>query len=162
MRRLLLLTVCLLLAGCGTGNPDQVKVAETEGVYVDAGNLTYQVQLSRYLNPGSIEDRQYLEGLPSADPGAGSIWFGVWMRVKNYSDATQMPTNSFTISDTENDIFTPVALPETNPFAYHPHPLGHANVLPAPDSAASSGPIQGSLILFKLKTTSLPNRPLLL
>jgi len=33
-------------------------------------------------------------------------------------------------------------------------------VLPTPDSAAASGPIQGSLILFRLKTDSLQNRPL--
>ena len=33
-------------------------------------------------------------------------------------------------------------------------------MLPTPDSAAASGPIQGSLILFRLKTDSLVNRPL--
>jgi hypothetical protein len=33
-------------------------------------------------------------------------------------------------------------------------------VLPIPDSAAASGPIQGALILFRLKTPSLQNRPL--
>jgi len=33
-------------------------------------------------------------------------------------------------------------------------------VLPPPGSAAASGPIQGSLILFRLKTESLQNRPL--
>jgi hypothetical protein len=33
-------------------------------------------------------------------------------------------------------------------------------VLPTPDSAAFNGPIQGSLILFRLKTDTLQNRPL--
>ena len=33
-------------------------------------------------------------------------------------------------------------------------------VLPLPTSAAGQGPTQGSLLLFKLKTDSLQNRPL--
>ena len=45
-------------------------------------------------------------------------------------------------------------------FVYDPILLQHAQVLPTPDTAASSGPIQGSLILFRLKTASLQNRPL--
>ena len=47
-------------------------------------------------------------------------------------------------------------------FRYNPLPLGPSNVLPTPDSAASSGPIQGALILFRLKVESLQNRPLVL
>src|ERR1700712_4380839 len=162
LRKLVLLVfVAAFVAGCGNKTAT-TSVAETEGIYVDVGGLTYQVQLSRYLNPGDIEDREYLQGLPPADknlPG-DEIWFGVWMRVKNYSYTTLTPTETFTISDTQENKFTPVALPETNVFAYRPFPMKPAQVLPTPDSAAASGPIQGSLILFRLKTTSLPNRPL--
>ena len=35
----------------------------TEGTYLDLGGLKYQVQISRLLNPSSIEDRAYLVGL---------------------------------------------------------------------------------------------------
>jgi hypothetical protein len=45
-------------------------------------------------------------------------------------------------------------------FVYDPILLQQSQVLPTPDSAASSGPIQGSLILFRLKVNSLQNRPL--
>ena len=38
--------------------------------------------------------------------------------------------------------------------------LGPDQVYPPPDTAAASGPIQGSLILFKLTNDSLQNRPL--
>ncbi len=83
------------------------------------------------------------------------------MRVKNYSDDALTPTNDFVITDTEGNEFRPVPLDTaTNPFVYEPILLQHAQVLPTPDSAASSGPIQGSLILFRLKTDSLQNRPL--
>jgi len=48
-----------------------------------------------------------------------------------------------------------------NVFAYQPvDKLGPQMVLPPPDAPAGSGPIQGSLLLFKLTTTSLANRPL--
>jgi hypothetical protein len=162
MRRLLLIAaLATAFAGCGV--EDYIHEAETEGVYVDVGNLVYQVQLSRYLNPGDIEDREYLMGLPAGTspqlPGS-ETWFGVWMRVKNYSDETLTPSDDFTIVDTEENEFRPIPLDDTNVFAYRPIPLHADAVLPTPDSAAASGPIQGSLILFKLPVDSLQNRPL--
>jgi hypothetical protein len=169
LRKLVLLVFAAVVAAAfaGCGNKESIVTeAETEGVYVDVAGLTYQVQLSRFLNPGDVEDRQYLMGLPegiSPDLPGDEIWFGVWMRVKNYSDESLTPTDEFTIMDTEENEFRPVPLDvASNPFVYEPHVLHHAQVLPAPDSAASSGPIQGSLILFRLKTDSLQNRPLVL
>lgn len=166
LRKLILLVfVAAFFAGCGD-KEKIVTVADTEGIYVEVAGLTYQVQLSRYLNPGDPEDAQYLQGLPqgvSPELPGDEIWFGVWMRVKNYSDETLKPTSDFTIVDTENGVFRPVALdPKTNPFVYQPIELLHAQVLPTPDTAAASGPIQGSLILFRLNTTSIQNRPLTL
>src|SRR3954447_12469353 len=95
---------CLALAGCGE-KTDITTFAETEGIYLDVGNLVYQVQLSRYLNPADVEDREYLVGVPAdeAQLTADEIWFGVWMRVKNYSDETLTPTTQFRITDTEKN-----------------------------------------------------------
>jgi hypothetical protein len=164
LRKLVLLVfVAAFVAGCGDKEA-VITEAETEGVYVDVGGLTYQVQMSRFLNPGDPEDKEYLHGLPEGInpvlPG-DETWFGVWMRVKNYSDETLRPTSTFTIVDTEEDEFRPVPLDQgSNPFVYEPIELRPAQVLPAPDTAASSGPIQGSLILFRLTTDALGNRPL--
>ena len=161
--RLVILIALLATAFAGCGIDDYIHEAETEGVYVDVGNLVYQVQLSRFLNPDDVEDREYLMGLPTGTspqlPG-DEIWFGVWMRVKNYTDETLTPTDEFTVVDTEENEFRPIPLDDTNVFAYRAIPLGADQVLPLPDSAAASGPIQGSLILFKLTTDSLQNRPL--
>src|SRR6476469_9033103 len=108
LRKLVLLVfVAAFVAGCGDKEPIITK-AETEGVYVDVGGLTYQVQLSRFLNPGDIEDHQYLMGLPAGIPKelpGDEIWFGVWMRVKNYSGEPLTPTDTFTIVDTEGNEF---------------------------------------------------------
>lgn len=151
-------------AGCGDKHAFTTE-AETEGVYLDVGDLVYQVQLSRFLNPSDVEDKQYLTGLPpgTVPPGGDEIWFGVWMRVKNYSGAAQRPTAEFKITDTESNEYRPVPQNRAvNPFIFVAQPLPPAGVLPAPDSAAASGPIQGSLILFRLKTPSLQDRPLVL
>jgi len=164
----LLACAALALSACGssenTGTGRQFE-AQQEGQYIDYSQLTYQVQLSRYLNPADPEDKQYLTGLPAGVnpvlPG-DETWFGVWMRVKNYSGETMTPTGSFQITDTEGDKFQPVPLNPNNPFSYQPIPLLHSQVLPTPDTAAASGPIQGSLILFRLKTDALQNRPLTL
>jgi len=160
---ILVVAASLGIAGCGEKS-DYVRVAETEGTYVDVGNLVYQVQLSRYLNPADPEDREYLVGVPPNEPAptGEETWFGVWMRVKNYSDQAQQPTTNFVITDTENNKYYPIHLPETNPFAYNPPKLPAHQVYPFPDTAAASGPIQGSLILFKLKIVSTSNRPLIL
>jgi len=165
-RQILLLSVALafaaLFAGCGNKGEEHIE-AETEGIYLVAGGLTYQVQISRFLNPGTIDDAQYLEGLPEGVPAqlpGDEIWFGVWMRVKNYSDETLTPTTNFTILDTEENEYRPVPLDDRNPFKYVPIGLRHAELIPVPNSANQSGPIQGSLILFRLKTDSLQNRPL--
>jgi hypothetical protein len=160
-----LLAAGLAVAGCGDKS-SEVHEASTEGISVDVGPLVYQVQLSRYLNPNDVEDRDYLAGLPQGtplDPGGSEIWFGVWMRVKNFSPSTQRPTTDFKITDTEGNSFTPIPQSRAvNPFIYTPNPIPHAGVLPVPDSAPASGPIQGSLILFRLKTTAISNRPLIL
>ena len=163
LRKFLLLSlVAALFAGCGNKGEEHIE-AETEGIYLTAGGLTYQVQMSRFLNPGAVDDEEYLRGLPEGVPAqlpGDEIWFGVWMRVKNYSDETLTPTTNFTIVDTEQNEYRPVPLDASNPFIYEPIALQHAELIPVPNSANQSGPIQGSLILFRLKTDSLVNRPL--
>jgi hypothetical protein len=169
LRKLVLLVfVAAFAVGCGSKSGEgqgRSLEAQQEGMYIDYGDLTYQVQLSRYLNPGDPEDKQYLQGLPegiSPQLPGDETWFGVWMRVKNYSGRTLTPTSTFSIVDTEKDVFRPVPLAPTNPFIYTPKPLLQSQLIPEPETAQASGPIQGSLILFRLTTDALQNRPLTL
>jgi hypothetical protein len=151
------------LAAGGCGSSDTRSLAETEGQYVDVGPLSYQVQISRYLNPGDTEDKSYLTGLPAGttQAGNGDVWFGVFMRVKNYSDKTQTPASDFTITDTEGHRFQPTVLDKKlNAYAYNPTPLPSAQWLPNPQTTPGINPIQGELILFRLSTADLQNRPL--
>jgi hypothetical protein len=149
------------LAGCG--NKIEVRtLGETEGIYIDVGELKYQVQLSRILNPNDEEDRAYLAGLPAGtvQPGSDEAWFGVWMRVQNTtSEKTLTAADEFEIVDTQEHSFTPVEF-EDNPFAYEAQELAPNTVVPSSNTVAGEGVIQGSLILFKLTTEAIANRPL--
>jgi len=161
--RILLATALVLLAGCG-GGTGVVTTAETEGLYLDINGLKYQIQMSRYMNPDDIEDREYLIGLPESTepPGADETWFGVWVRVENTSeDETRPAANTWEIHDTQENVYRPIPVDtDINPFAFEPVDVPPKTVLPPASSAAGQGPIQGSMLLFKLKVDSLQNRPL--
>jgi hypothetical protein len=163
-RLLMVLVLAAALVAGGCGNKQETRtVGETEGIYIDVGDLKYQVQISRILNPSDIEDRNYLTQLPAGTlpPKADEAWFGVWMRVENTNSEKSLPTASnFEIRDTQDNVFHPYDQ-TGNVFAYQAvDKLGPNAVLPNSEAPAGSGPIQGSLILFKLTTTSLANRPL--
>ena len=168
LRLPLLATAALLAAltfvACGGGDQPATH-GESEGSYVQAGPLIYQVQLSRELNPANVEDVEYLQGLASseAQPRGDEEWFGVWVRVQNDTDQTQQSASEFKIVDTTGTEYEPVQLPPSNPFAYRPAAIsndGFQPIQPDPDSGAGAGPIQGSMLLFKLSTDVYANRPL--
>jgi hypothetical protein len=160
---LALSAVALVAAGCGQKDSEVRTLGETEGLYVDVGPLTYQVQISRYINPADVEDSAYLHGLSASDRklAPDQVWFGVFMRVQNYTDQTHSTASDITIRDTQKNVYRPVAIDTAqNVFAYSSRPLGGSAVLPDPESLAAQGPIGGSLILFKLNVDSTQNRPL--
>ncbi len=157
----------LLLAACGSGAAKNQPSThgDSEGSYVKAGPLLYQVQLSRELNPQSVDDHQYLSGIPSGTPrpAADEEWFGVWMRVQNSTGTSAPAASDFKIVDTLGNVYAPIPLATTNALSYQPRSVQSKSgqpVLPDPDAAAGSGPIQGSMLLFKLKTSVYANRPL--
>ncbi len=165
MRRLLapaLVLAALVAAGCG-GHTGQRVTAETEGLYVHVGELTYQVQISRYLNPADQEDRAYFQGLPEGAeqiPGDES-WFGVFVRVQNESDEAHRAAGDIVIEDTQENKYRPVSLGDENVFAYRAEMVLPNSVYPAPDTIAAQGPVgNGRLLLFRLPVDAFQNRPL--
>ena len=171
MARSLRLTVLAVLAagalaaaGCGASSETGIQTAATdEGQYLEVGGLKYQVQISRQLNPTDNEDRSYLIGTPSGvQPAPGEVWFAVFMRVENDGNRPERATTDYTITDTQDNTFRPVPLSSQNVFAYRAHTLQPGELMPLANSAAATDPIQGSLLLFKLKTDDLQNRPLTL
>lgn len=168
MARPLLLTAIALslvaaLAGCGNRSDEPRTFAETEGLYLELGDLEYQIQISRQLNPSDTEDADLLNGLPETveEPTAEEAWFGVFVRVANQTDEALPVARDFEIRDAEANVYSPVPVdPEINVFAYEPRTLEPGRLLPALDSAAQNGPIKGGMVLFKLPYSAFQARPL--
>ena len=163
LRRMLAVALSLALvaslAACGN-KQDKTLTAETEGIYIDLGELKYQVQISRPLNAADIEDRDFVRGV-SDKLGPEDVWFAVFVRVQNESSKTQKPATQFDITDTEEHQFNPVSIDtKINLFAYNPVPLEGKGLLPNPDATAAQNSINGELLLFKMPRTTLDNRPL--
>ncbi len=129
--------------------------------YLNVGPLIYEVQLSRQLNPYNTEDAAYLAGLTPAQRllGPGEEWFGVFMQVYNNTGLPHPIATGLTITDTQHNVYHPVALGAVNSFAYRPTRLLAKSQVPAPNTIAAAGPTQGALLLYKIKVISLDNRP---
>jgi hypothetical protein len=171
LRKLTLLALVLLaasaLAACGESHT-KVSTGTYAGEsganapYLDVGPLIYQVQLSRQLDPYSVEDSAYLQGLAPAERKLqpGQEWFGVFLQVYNDRSQALPAASDLTITDTQENRYLPIVPTATNEFAYRGGSVPGKGRLPVPDSIASDGPTQGALLLFKIQIVSLDNRPL--
>jgi hypothetical protein len=151
------------LAACGQTSQPTSEL--NNGVYVDAGPITYQLQVSRELNPFLVEDRQYLAGLPAGTPAAtaNQLWYGVFLWAKNQTEQPQPTASTFDIVDSNGDHFVPIRLDSAlNGYAWTQQTLLPGGVQPEANTTASFGPTQGGLLLFKLPTSVYSNRPLTL
>lgn len=153
------------MSACGTHHDEEARVQhiEGEGFYLSLGDLKYQVQGSRQLNPNDVQDRQYLVGVPQQEQELepGEVWFGVFMQVENEADEPLTPSGDIEIIDTQEDVFTPLAVDDANQFVYRStEPIPPGRIMPLHDTAAYDTPVRGSLLLFKLTLAALDNRPL--
>jgi hypothetical protein len=161
----LILAAAPLLAACSSHH-QSVADANNSGAYVKAGPVTYQLQVSRQLNPYSSEDSGYLSGLSKSEAslGAGDEWYGVFMWAKNTTQIPQKTTARFDVVDTQGDVYKPIFF--NNPYVWKSETLVPGEVQPAPNTTAGYGPTQGALLLFKVPSSGVKsiysNRPLTL
>jgi len=146
--------VSLAGAGCGA---DEEDLSVVEGEPVELGDLRYNVQITRFLNPDDAEDVAYLEGEP--DPTPQKAYLAVFMTVENEGDDTLDVSGDFRVVDTRDNTYKPV--PSDSAYALDPGtPVGPGEDLPAPDTPAASGPIKGAMVLFLVDQVVTENRPL--
>src|SRR5438552_4512861 len=160
-------TAALVLGACGSSHSKVVTgtYAGESGAnapYLDVGPLSYEVQLSRQLNPLDTEDSVYLQGLSPSQRAlsSGQEWFGVFLQVFNNGSRAEPAASDITIRDTQGNIYSPVVPDQTNQLAYRGGEVPAKNQLPLPDSVASNATTQGALLLYKIQIVSLDNRPL--
>lgn len=140
-------------AGCG----EEEELDVIEGEPVELGDVRYNVQITRFLNPDDTEDVAYLEGEP--DPPPGEQYLGVFMIVQNEGEETARVPSAFQITDTRDGSYS--SLPTDNSYALQPgSEIEPDEELPAPDTPAFSGPIKGAMVLFQVPDEVAENRPL--
>ncbi|HWG08729.1 MAG TPA: hypothetical protein VN672_06945 [Solirubrobacteraceae bacterium] len=171
LRKLPLLALILLAAGalvaCGDSHT-KVTTGTYAGEsgqnapYLDVGPLVYEVQLSRQLNPYDVEDAAYLEGLSGeqAKLEPGQEWFAVFVQVFNHHSQPHPASTDMRISDTQGNTYTRITPVGHNSFAYSGGTVPAEERLPVLNTVASDAPTQGTMLLFKIRTVSLDNRPL--
>src|SRR5438552_481351 len=98
------LCLAILLSGCNTNPEATTNVAEGEGMRL--GELLYNVQITRYLNPADPEDKAYLVGQPPLGPN--QYYLGVFMQIHNESSDSQPLPSNFRVVDTVGTKFKPV------------------------------------------------------
>jgi len=149
------LLAAFAMAGCGS---EEHSVEVNEGEPLELGEIHYNVQITRYLNPFSPEDSQYLKGAPELNDQ--EQYLGVFMEVENEGDEENVVPYPFKIVDTRGNVFEQVKGMD-NPFVLIPGtPVPVDGQVPNIESAAANGPIEGSLILFVLPEAANENRPL--
>jgi hypothetical protein len=161
------LLAVLVLSACGDSHT-RVTTGTYAGEsganapYLNVGPLIYEVQLSRELNPANSEDATYLQGLTPAQRKLepGQEWFAVFMQVYNNTNQAHPASTSLTISDTQENRYTPIEPDETNQFAYRAGMVAPKNQIPAPGTLADDDPAEGLVLLYKIQVVSLDNRPL--
>jgi hypothetical protein len=150
----LLLFLAGALAACG-GEEEEGHAVEGQPLHL--GELIYNVQITRFLNPDNAEDANYLEGQEPA--GAGQDYLGVFIRILNEGEEPATIPEEFEIVDTRGNTFK--ALESESPFALEPgatiEPDGE---YPPFDTPARSGPIKGAMLLFLVDEESIENRPI--
>ena len=125
-RRLLMVLVlaaALVVGGCGNKEETTTEAA-TEGIYLDVGDLKYQVQISRYPEP----ERHRGPQLPGAASGGDAAAQGRRDVVRRLDAGRELPTtrslptaSNFEIRDTQDNVFKPDPLDTIgNVFAYQP------------------------------------------
>jgi len=148
--------LALAVSACGYESHEKDVV---EGEPVELGELSYNAIFSRFLNPNDNEDSAYLVNQPP--PPEGSSYFGVFFEVQNESEEPQTLADSFTIEDADHEVFD--AIESDSLYAL---PFGgeveSQEQIPILDSTPQQGPIEGSLVLFKLPASASENRPLVL
>jgi hypothetical protein len=141
----------------GVGGTSVVHEEAVEGEPLELGELSYNVQITRFLNPDDPEDREYVVGLP--EPESGVAYLGVFMVIENDSEEALPSADEYTVTDTLGEEFELVE--SESPYALDVGiEVPAEGELPLPNTTAATGPNQGSMLVFEVADSVSENRPL--
>jgi hypothetical protein len=159
-RRPVAVALCLAalaLAGVAAGCGEEEETEVAEGEPIELADLSYNVGLTRFLNPDDNEDAEYLVGQPPAE--SGFYYLGVFLTIDNETDEDLASAEEYVVRDTLENEYEPIE--SESPFALEIGAVVPAEgALPLPDTTAQTGPNQGSLLIFLVDDAVSDNRPL--
>ena len=154
---LVALLIVVPLAGCGEEEGEDALEA-VEGERLELGELVYNVAITRFLNASLTSDAEYLVGQEPEPPGKSYLGVFVLIDNENEDDAVNSAA-AYTVTDTSGRDYEPL---ETD--SLYALDIGAAveadGEIPAPDTTAAEGPIQGAMLLFLVDDDVSENRPL--
>ena len=153
-------TLCLLAVAatagvnaCGEEESEHV----VEGEPLELGELSYNVLITRFLNPEDIEDAAYLLGQPPPEPG--TEYLGVFLTIENHSEEQLPSATEYLIHDTLDNQYEPIESESEYALDIGTVIPGESRI-PLPDSPAATGPNQAAMLLFNVDDAVSQNRPL--
>ncbi|HEX6116189.1 MAG TPA: hypothetical protein VFY99_03755 [Solirubrobacterales bacterium] len=181
---ILALALCAALVATGCGE-EEVETHVVEGEPLELGELSYNVQITRFLNPDDPEDEGYLAGQERPEPG--QAYLGVFLTIENDGDEEADVPYAFKVRDTQGaegssqgvGIYEPI--PSASVYALQlpgqdesasggiepgqiddlqPVAIPADGELPIPDSTAAESVIGGAMLLFLVDQNVAENRPL--
>ena len=154
---LVALLVAVPLSACGEKEGEDALHAD-EGEPLHLGDLIYNVAITRLLNPNETSDAEYLEGQPP-EP-AGQSYLGVFLLIKNDNEDESVPSaENYVVTDAGDRGYE--SLESDSPYALDVGAIVPADgTIPAQDTTAAAGPIQGAMLLFLVDDDVSEARPL--
>jgi len=179
----LALALCAAVFAAGCGEEEELHVVEGEPL--ELGELSYNVQITRLLNPDDPEDEGYLAGQERPEPG--HAYLGVFLTVHNDGDEDADLPYAFKVRDTQAaegsshglGIYDPIPsgsvyalqlpgqeeppsadFPEGTIDDLQPTTVPADGEIPVPDTTAADGVIGGAMLLFLVDQNVAENRPL--
>lgn len=154
---LVALLVAVPLAGCGEKEGEEALEA-VEGEPLHLEGLIYNVAITRFLNPNETSDAEYLIGQPP-EP-SGQSYLGVFLLITNENDDDDIESaENYAVTDASARHYE--WLESKSPYALDVGAIVDGDgAIPAPDTTAAAGPIQGAMLLFLVDDDVSEERPL--
>jgi hypothetical protein len=153
-----LASTALLIAGCGAPSNHDAPAGTT----VVQDGVAYSVQISSALNPLEPDNRALLRGLARRKnrDGPATTLVGVFLQARDESSGPRRTVDAPQLVSAFGQVFQPLHLPATDPFAYHGRRLRPGEQIPGPMSVAAEGPEDGAALVYRLPSeVFLTDRP---
>jgi hypothetical protein len=138
----------LAITGCG----EEERTEGFEGEFVHVGDVLYQVQLTRLLNPRQRPDETLLTGQPAG--AKQDSYLAVFLRILNESERPYSPPRDMKVVDTVGNQYLPLDATRSGFGLDFGRPIEPGEEAPPPGSPAAEGPNKAAMVLFRVKLES--------